>query len=730
VLCLASLVALALSAQVGWRLIYQSTKQPSEVIEDDYQNPRFEAELRAALLWLGENLHSRSQDLYGPQANCDDARVAISKDMSSLCALSRLDASLASTKHTVRGAAAEAPPPELSRPLAWLARHVRQGERLLEMIEQPQRAAVQGRLRDPFRLDGCIAAPKAPMPPGGWSGDCAGALNNNLAELVPSATTVTTRVLRYVHPDRASAPNTVEANANTLVSTPLLQGRHLELGLDPQLQAAAQRTVACYAGQAAACAHCPWCNTAGASAMFEGARARAMGMLVVDVHTGLIEAAGSAYTPCYEAQQRGKLHEPGCPVLPRVSEDLRLHLSRLENLALFGQGMPGSEVKPVIALALTRAGLSANELAALPSILTRSATEELIDLVLCKERGFLPLCAQRRLTEIATLAPSLGWQGSSEALALDQIPEFKQKYFSGRLLLLPVSGGRTRPIPLLDHDAMRQCGDRPLRLRWRNCRTADLADVVAELFGQGNALLSPLGAASSMLALAAAGNGQPVAAQAHLVSRVQEADGSFHMIDPRHASPVTFEDAGPVLRGLERTHLAGTAQSACRAARAAALKRGWGIACSEQEAVAAADRGQQPLPIASKTGTPVFSGDRRTLEAWRVSCEQVEHKLLTAKAGSSSWHQLRNELAKCERPPLKWYAALVGSATASSWSKIIVVLAERNWNLTTQMIDSVDDRGPNVAAEAALALANAWYAPGPGNRGPVPNLEANSRILH
>jgi hypothetical protein len=729
-LWLVSLLALALSVQVGLRLIYQSTKQPSEVVENDYQNPRLEAELRAALVWLGQNLQWRPQDLYKPEANCDNARVAIPKDMSSLCAMSRLDASLANTAHTVRGTAAEVPPPELVRPLSWLARHVRQGERLLEMIEQPQRAAAQGRLRDPFRLDGCIAAPKAPMPSGGWSGDCAGALNTKLTELMPSATTATSRVLRYVHPDRAAAPNTVEANANTLLSTPLRQGRHLELGLDPQLQAAAQRTVACYTGQVAACAQCPWCNTAGASAMFEGARARAMGILVVDVHTGLIEAAGSAYTPCYEAQHRGKLLEPGCPLLPQVSDDRRVNLSRLENLALFGQGMPGSEVKPVIALALTRSGLSATELAALPSILTRSATEELIDLVLCKERGFVPTCAQRRLNEIATLSPLLGWQASTEALALDQVPEFKQKYFAGRLLQLPAPADRKRPIPMLDQDALRECGDRPMRLRWRNCRTADLADVVAELFGQGNALLSPLGAASSMLALAAAGNGLPVAAQAHLVSMVQEADSSFRVIDQRRASAVTFEGAGPVLRGLERTHLAGTAQSACRAARAVELKREWGIACSEQEAVAAAERGQPPLPIASKTGTPVFSGDRRTLGAWRVSCEQVEHKLIATKSGSPSWYQLRNERAKCKRPPLKWYAALVGSPTGSSWTKVVVVLAERNWNLSSQMIDSVDDRGPNVAAEAALALINVWYASGEGTRSAVPSVGAVSHIVH
>jgi hypothetical protein len=709
-LWLASLIALAIATYVGWRLVSQRADSASEYVQDQYRDPHFESDLQDALEWLGDHLQPRVAAPATPEQACAEGGASQRRSPMQ-CALVQINATLVTTAQSVAATGPDAPPDALARPLAWLARHVHKGEQLLAMIQDPHRSSQQGGLRDPFRLDGCIAGPASAMPRGGWQGDCAGSLNASMADLLPGATALVTPVLRYVHPDRGQAPNTVHANTETGMRTPLKQGRHLELGLASDVQDSAQRTAECYTGSASACARCPWCNSAAGAAMFEGARARAMGVLVVDVHTSAIEAAGSAYTPCYEAQQRGMLDRTGCPELPRASDLPRKRESRLENLALLGQGMPGSEVKTVVALGLVRAGLSPKESATLPSILTRSATEELIDLVLCREKDFLPSCAQRRLTEIASLARSVGWQSGIEPMALGQVEEFHREYFAGRLLELPAHPGKSRALPLLDQDAMRECGNRPVRLRWRNCRGADLVDVVAELFGQGNARVSPLGIANGMLSLGAAGNGQSQSQQAHLVMRVQRADGSFTSINVSRGNLVTQRDAAPVLRGLARTHLAGTAQSACRSARIAIAKELWVIPCSESEV--AISQGRETLHIASKTGTPVFSGDRKTLTAWRRNCEQFTEELKVTAAGGRRWYHLRNERAKCELPPLKWYAMLVGRPSSASWDKVVVVFAERNWNSATQMIDSLDDRGPNVAAEAGLALANALYRHGP-----------------
>ena len=44
-----------------------------------------------------------------------------------------------------------------------------------------------------------------------------------------------------------------------------------------------------------------------------------------------------------------------------------------------------------------------------------------------------------------------------------------------------------------------------------------------------------------------------------------------------------------------------------------------------------------------------------------------------------------------------------------AWTKIIVVLAERNWNKITGLIDTPNDQGSNVAAEAGLVFISSIY---------------------
>ena len=61
--------------------------------------------------------------------------------------------------------------------------------------------------------------------------------------------------------------------------------------------------------------------------------------------------------------------------------------------------------------------------------------------------------------------------------------------------------------------------------------------------------------------------------------------------------------------------------------------------------------------------------------------------------------------------PTKWYAFLASAPGSKTWDKVIVVLAERNWNRQTGLIDSPNDNGANVAAEIGLALVNGLYRP-------------------
>ena len=74
-------------------------------------------------------------------------------------------------------------------------------------------------------------------------------------------------------------------------------------------------------------------------------------------------------------------------------------------------------------------------------------------------------------------------------------------------------------------------------------------------------------------------------------------------------------------------------------------------------------------------------------------------------------------------------AIIVGSDRMVFVHKVVVVLAERNWNQRTGLIDSPNDRGPNVAAEAGLSLVNALYHPAPDARTSGPQALAAAQIL-
>ncbi len=116
------------------------------------------------------------------------------------------------------------------------------------------------------------------------------------------------------------------------------------------------------------------------------------------------------------------------------------------------------------------------------------------------------------------------------------------------------------------------------------------------------------------------------------------------------------------------------------------------------------------MRIASKTGTPVFSADRLALTQWRASCAQTSRDFQAGREGELRRYHVKNELAKCNMRPVKWYAMMVGLPHTRTWDKVIVVLAERNWNTLTDIVDTPGDVGSSVAAEVGLALANALYA--------------------
>ncbi len=695
----------------------------SQSVQDHYSNGALARSLTQGLQWLSEELISPI-DTAASGIACPPKPSAGAADNNRrwICAHAALNTKLASANpaHYLPTLPPEAKlkaelVSDVQIALDWLNRHAKSGDHALALISNPEQAAAQNGLRDPFRLAGCfftnhapafatsLALASAPSKLAPTSA-CPEAAVQDATNALPHIQNLLTPVHQYSSPLRGQSPNT-RSWANASSSTQLMQGRHVSAAWHQPSQDFAQTTAACYTGDLAACQQCHWCNKEQAGSMFESARARAMGILIVDVQTGAVEAAASAYTPCYASRQKGERAAQGCPQLPSLPDGTPPKRSHRNNSqSLMQMAAPGSQVKLPIALGLLEAGLTRQEAQTLPSILTRSASTELIDMVMCKSQGFAPDCARHRLSSIARLARRMD-AGSSHAdiLSAGQIDGLHAPVFASRLLDF-AHPAQSDDWAQLQAQTLRACSQKPPETAWRNCQGRVLNNLLAELFGTGNALASPVGMANTLLQLAAVANGQASAAQAHLIAWAQRSDGTSQSVQP--STPLAFSRAvaQPVLQGLQDTHTfpAGTARSACASARKATPSGAWHIACTANAA--------QSIRVASKTGTPVFSGDRKPLPVWRAECQNFADELARTRQGHARWYTLRNEIAKCQMPPMKWYSMLVGLPGSSTWDKVVVVLSERNFNQSTQMVDNVNDEGPNVSAEAGLAVVNALYA--------------------
>lgn len=657
--------------------------------KDRYVDSALQASLEQGMPWLLGALNNGSLQESGPSCfsknNHECARHALNELLAQ-----------ATTPHHIKP---DLPPveliPHILTSIRWLRNNSSSPDGLIALLRRPPSEVGRITMGDPFRLFGCLYIGKRSNESNMHAGPCADGQNSPIQELPDNLKPLLTHINQYRYPSRASTPNTYTHRLSEEFAVPLQQGRHIWLGFDPALHFKAQITTDCYTGNSAACNQCPWCNVESASTMYEEARARAMGILVVDVASGAIEATASAFTNCYVLQQQGQPPTKNCPVLPGTPSQRAF---RLGNQALMQTAMPGSQTKPVIATGLVKAGLSAKELSILPGIISKSSTEDLISLVMCKERDFDQGCITNRLNAINEAAIAMGWNSKLDIAADNQIAELRTPIFGARLLRQPDKKMLLNKGVRLSTDALRRCHNQPLKQRWRNCQGEHLVNIVAEMFGQGHSLASPVGIANGLLHLGAAHNGQLQTARTHFVSNAQHDTNNYLSVVAKHDPAISQSEADTIISGMLKTHVTGTARSAC----ARASLQGGVLSCTDENA-------NSPR-IASKTGTPVFSGDRKPLNVWRSECSHIKTELAKARKNTPNWYRLRNELGKCDMRPVKWYAFLIGSPKSSKWEKVVVVLAERNWNRLTELIDTPDDIGPNVAAEAGLAFANAVYS--------------------
>jgi len=486
---------------------------------------------------------------------------------------------------------------------------------------------------------------------------------------------------------------------NSSKPTTLGQGEHLGLSIAPPIQSTVQDIADCYTGNSTAFN----CKSSGGGIMLEGARARMLGILVVDAKSGEIQAAASAHSPCYAAQHSGRI-DADClrmPELPVAREWM------LSNHALNSVAMVGSLDKMPMALGLTRSGAPlGRDRAQMGIAIGHSDTERFIDNVMCADQNFSSACIASRLKFIAAAADDIGWQTRCEA---GDVQCGKINLLHGSAALnysVPAARWLTNPSQPTQslftsvspgdrgfaRDSIAACYDHKSAHRWRNCKGEQLVQVIAELFGQGNATSTPVGIAEGLLGIVR--RAQPRANSRFdpgvtLLARepVREIGSALHRPDPA---------AQALLQAMGNTILPeGTAHSACLRVEAILSNQSEG----QSPRINCLNSGEWVL--SGKTGTPLFPHDTLTYSQRENHCQQI--------AILPDSQAKRHEQVRCQVPPVKWFASVMGQRQSDGridWQKIIIVIAERNWNAITGLIDTPLDHGSSVAAEVALLAAN------------------------
>src|SRR5437899_6211336 len=369
-------------------------------------------------------------------------------------------------------------------------------------------------------------------------------------------------------PEGARTPYSFGPNRVVIGGSPVDVGFSIDLTIDPDVQALAQQTAACYTGRDDVCRALGMgrkedVSRAIGSRMLEQAMVRMAAIAIVDVASGRIEALAGALSPCTRQEYDGPGRDARCNRLPYP---IRYRPDALLNAAVFHDAMPASTIKPIMATAflsdpavgprwlaaelaeMNRSPKAVPSAQSLRGQLMRSDSARFLDRMFCADRNFAPC---DRPWAIQATARAFGWNDgcdtpredcgkrgllfgrSAEAMASEAwIRPLEIEVSYGRLLTEPLGGKMGAPFRLrlekpLDIAKVSRCaagadGKRPSKDDWEKCSGGVVVDVVAEGWGQGHARPSALGEAGMMAILAAAATGQTETPRPHLVNALPE----------------------------------------------------------------------------------------------------------------------------------------------------------------------------------------------------------------
>lgn len=559
----------------------------------------------------------------------------------------------------------------------------------------------------------------------------------NLAYLLESLNSV----------DRDSAPVSVELNG---IDIPV--GWNAQLTVNPKTQTLAQEIASCVTGQFSGKEQDQVCGKYMSKQMKEqmpimeaGALARQVGISIIDVPTGKIEAVAGDTSKCFRENYGAESKSDKCKTIPETWNFFAAN-DVYANPAIYADYLPGSTVKPIQALAMVRAfpdGVKKDNIEELKNIMAMSDTEAVLDILTCMPqidrvdpekkiyKSFSnTISAQHKnqckgLFEMQQAATDLGWnqQCTSQRCGYQDIlrgqllgkTALEKPIFYGRVLA-DVKQNDVQLLQGLDNIAVddyiqRQRNNGQL---WQDYGSSKrkkinetepsrkvsfpvLDEAVNEAFGQGSSRATSLGVATVMRNLLAAANGntlQPVHILEHLwvankkdleiemredkaelvenksffkklfAGKKQESEQRKLGANSELAKNLKKEDAKLVSDLFTEGHYGeGTAKGACADI--------FGSPC--QETI-------DGYRIFSKTGTPSFD----------------QYSNITTLARDCKKDSESNK-SECYLRPVRWFVLGIGEEKGQ-WSKVMVVMVERNWN-TAGNIDA-----NNIATQLAFSL--------------------------
>ena len=552
-------------------------------------------------------------------------------------------------------------------------------------------------------------------------------------------------------------------NRARLDGSPVDIGLSVGLTIDPELQALAQRTAACYTGRSAVCEALGLRRPddkgqPAGHALLEGAMVRMAAVAIVEVGSGRIQALAGALSPCARQEVDGPGRDAACD--QRLPYPVQYRPDALLNPAVFHDAMPASTVKPIMAAAfLSDPQVGARWLAAeraamlrdlppsresLRGQLLRSDSARFLDRMFCLDQGFV---ACNRAWAVQRSALAFGWNGDCDAATAagpgagaSHWDCGKHDLLFGRSLHTPA---RSTPAGALGSLAATAASAEPAPMAVAYGRL--MTQPRGDRLGAPMQLRAPAELSAAILRRCAAGaDGRRLSDDdwekcrgGSVVDVVAEGWGQGHA----RASALgiagmmaTLAAAANGQARLQRPHLVSSVrglQPATAPDLPAALSR-WrasaeqptgvapdaaevilsglsyshriGTARSACEQVFDARRCRELAWLAGKTGTPSFPSDGVSLDELARLCPRGAPA--PAHAAAAQPPVVRAPACSSLRP-YKWYVAAYrrDGAASGPWTHAIAVLSERNWLRSSGQVHGAGDHGPNPSAEIALQIA-------------------------